>query len=83
MGESEGAARIILCGTDNVPSGDEVYFIGYSDMVDGYRHAWREDSRFRSRLRRGRNFGHPPDPRCPECAARREATTEGAFEAKP
>lgn len=66
------AERIILCGTDNPQSGSEPYHIGYGDLVDGYRHAWLEwnKSHTRAKVRFGRNFGHPPDPRCPECAAR-------------
>ncbi len=55
---------VILCGTDNKQPGDRPYFVGYVDMVDGYRHAWWDGKR----MRRGRNFGHPLDARCPECA---------------
>ena len=47
------------------------YVISYGEMVDGYRHAYRVQSRYgtRSRVRYSRTFGHPPDPRCPECRA--------------
>lgn len=46
------------------------YVIGYSEMVDGYRHAYRVQSKYgtRSQVRYSRDFRHPPDPRCPECA---------------
>lgn len=58
--------RIILCGTDSPQPGTEPYYIGYTDLVDGYRHAWFDGKK----IRRGRNFGHPSDPRCPECLTR-------------
>lgn len=59
----------ILCGTDDPQPGTEPYYIGYTDLVDGYRHAWLEWDKTHtcSRIRHGRNFGHPADPRCPEC----------------
>lgn len=62
------ARAVILCGTDNAQPGTQPYFIGYVDLVDGYRHAWTEADRFgRSKIRRGRNRVHPADPRCPGC----------------
>ena len=61
----------ILCGTDKPQPGTEPYFIGYVDMVEGYRHAWTETDRFgKSKVRVGRSWNHPADPRCPECRAR-------------
>lgn len=62
--------KVILCGTANPQGGTEPYFTFYCDLVDGYRHAWLEWNKTHTRatIRRGRNFGHPPDPRCPECA---------------
>ena len=44
-----------------------LYVISYSELVDGYRHAfWNEDRR---KVCYARTVGHPEDPRCPECAA--------------
>ena len=62
-------AQVILCGTDRPQAGSAPYYIAYSDLVDGYRHAWAEvGKRGHSRkVRVGRNANHPPDPRCPEC----------------
>lgn len=61
-------SAVIICGTDNDQPGERPYFIGYSDMVDGYRHAWAEVDRFgRRKIRRSRSANHPTDPRCPEC----------------
>lgn len=61
--------RVIICGTNDPQPGARPYFIGYSDMVDGYRHAYAETDRLgRTRLRRSRSANHPPDPRCPGCA---------------
>lgn len=60
--------RIILCGSDSPQGGTGPYYIGYSDLVDGYRHAWIEEDRFgRKKMRRGRTRSHPADPRCPGC----------------
>lgn len=61
------AERITLCGTDNTQPGTKPYHVGYSNLVDGYRHAWAETVRGRTIIRHGRDFGHPHDPRCPEC----------------
>ena len=59
---------IVLCGSDLPQSGTRPYFIGYSDAVDGYRHAWTETDRVgRSKVRLSRSANHPADPRCPEC----------------
>lgn len=41
------------------------YHIGYVELVDGYRHAFR-DERTR-KVRYSRTPDHPADPRCPEC----------------
>lgn len=63
------AARVIICGTDNPQPGQQTYFIGYCDMVDGYRHAYAETNRFgRTTIKRSRSNVHPADPRCPGCA---------------
>lgn len=70
--------RIILCGTDNPQAGTALYFIGYTDLVDGYRHAWVETGPTgRQEMRRGRDFGHPADPRCPECQTRVTTPEQG------
>ena len=68
------AEPFILCGTDNPQSGNRPYFIGYSDMVDGYRHAYAEKDQFgRTRIRRSRTANHPADPRCPGCPGGEDA----------
>lgn len=60
--------KVLLCGTDSPQPGTAPYYVGYSDMVDGYRHAWTETDRFgRKKIRRGRTANHPADSRCPEC----------------
>lgn len=60
--------NVILCGSDAPQPGVEPYFIGYSDLVDGYRHAYAETDKFgRTKIRRSRSANHPADPRCPEC----------------
>lgn len=57
-----------------------LYVIGYGELVDGYRHAFH-DSRRRSnggqRVRYSRIPNHPPDRRCPECAAVKAAREPG------
>ena len=70
-------AQVILCGTDRPQAGTAPYYIGYSDLVDGYRHAWTEVSKggHRRKVRVGRSANHPPDPRCPECVS---PTAKGA-----
>ena len=49
------------------------YVIGYNELVDGYRHAYRvqNQTKTRSWVRYSRSFAHPTDPRCPECAERK------------
>jgi hypothetical protein len=46
-----------------------VYTIGYSEMVDGYHHAYYVDSPNPTKrgVRYSRTPNHPADPRCPEC----------------
>lgn len=44
---------------------DQYYYLSYGPMVDGYRHAWRDENG-RIRVSRGKP-PHPPDPRCPGC----------------
>jgi len=61
---------VIIDDADSPAVEGGVYVIGYSELVDGYRHAFY-DSRKRSlggqRVRYSRTPGHPPDHRCPEC----------------
>ena len=67
---------IILDDANNPAVEGGTYVISYGELVDGYRHAWHDGER----VRYGRNFGHPADPRCPECnpPAVASDTTEGA-----
>lgn len=62
--------RIIIDDADHPAVEGGLYVISYIEMVDGYRHAYRAQNRTgtRSSVRYSRTFGHPPDPRCPECA---------------
>ena len=64
---------MILDDADHPAVEGGVYVIGYGELVDGYRHAYRVHSQAgaRSWVRYSRTFGHPPDPRCPECAETR------------
>ena len=66
---SAETAQVILCGTDGPQAGSAPYYIGYSDLVDGYRHAWTEVGKrgHGRKVRVGRSANHPPDSRCPEC----------------
>lgn len=65
---SDHTEPVIICGPVTT-IGQGPYFIGYSDMVDGYRHAYAEtDQLGRRKIRTTRNAIHPPDPRCPGCA---------------
>lgn len=61
---------MIIDDADDPAIEDGVYVISYSELVDGYRHAFY-DSRRRSnggqRVRYSRTSQHPPDRRCPEC----------------
>lgn len=53
------------------------YVIGYSELVDGYRHAYEAPvgkHGYRTVVRYSRDRNHPPDPRCPECNPTPEAT---------
>jgi hypothetical protein len=71
-------APIIVCGEPGIVERGR-YFIGYSDMVDGYRHAYWDDRPRRDggqRVRHTRKANHPADARCPECHPL--ATSEGA-----
>ena len=46
------------------------YVIGYCELVDGYRHAYRAPVGkygHRTVIRYSRTANHPADPRCPEC----------------
>ncbi len=48
-----------------------LYFIGYGDLVSGYRHAYRRvipGSRIgRTEIKLTRSSNHPADPKCPGC----------------
>lgn len=70
---------MLICDASSPQAGsDRPYFIGYVEMVDGYRHAWIEESRSgRKTLRHGRTANHPADPRCPECHPRDRAARIG------
>lgn len=71
---------VIIDDADHPAVEGGVYVIAYGEMVDGYRHAYRVTREVgsgvpgltprhtRSWVRYSRDFGHPPDPRCPECA---------------
>ena len=52
-------------------SRSDFYYLGYSSMVDGYRHAYEREvpgSRIgRTEIKTTRNPNHPPDPKCPGC----------------
>jgi hypothetical protein len=67
---------VILDDADSPAVEGGLYVIAYGELVDGYRHAYatttRPDGRGRKVIRYSRTFGHPTDPRCPECAARIE-----------
>lgn len=67
---SDHTEPVVICGPVTA-TGKGPYFIGYSDMVDGYRHAYAETDRLgRRKIRTTRNATHPPDPRCPGCLER-------------
>lgn len=70
------SARTIIDDADQPAVEGGVYVIGYCEAVAGYWHAYRVQNRTgsRSAVRYSRTFGHPPDPRCPECAARKDAS---------
>lgn len=69
--------NVILCGTNSPRPGAGPHFIGYTDLVDGYRHAWTETDRFgRVKLRLSRSAAHPHDPRCPECFPASEESSD-------
>lgn len=55
---------MIICDASRPQGGDQPYYLSYIERVDGYLHAWFDGKK----LRHGRTFNHPPDPRCPECA---------------
>lgn len=55
---------MIICDADDAAMWDSRIHIGYCQMVDGYRHAWREPD---GKIRYSRSPNHPPDPACPEC----------------
>lgn len=63
---------MILDDADHPAVEDDVYVIGYIELVDGYRHAYEVPvGRYgvRKGVRYSRTANHPADPRCPECAA--------------
>jgi hypothetical protein len=68
---------MIICGTDNPHiDSDGLIYIGYTDLVDGYRHAYRVTLKTgRVQVKHARSNRHPADRGCPGCAEeRREAT---------
>ncbi len=67
----EGQAMILDDANHPAVEGG-VYHIAYGELVDGYRHAWFEDSPNprKRRVRYSRDRNHPADSRCPECAAK-------------
>lgn len=58
---------MIICDANHAPIEQGRIFIGYCEMVDGYRHAWRETKHGRTKIRYSRTANHPTDPACPEC----------------
>jgi hypothetical protein len=48
------------------------YHISYVELVDGYRHAFRDGRK----VRYSRTPDHPADPRCPECNPLTQATKD-------
>lgn len=46
-----------------------VYVISYTELVDGYRHAYYDPAE--RRVRYSRKSDHLPDDRCPECKAKK------------
>lgn len=70
-------SEVILCAADSPQPGTKPYHIGYTDLVDGYRHAWTETGPGgRKKLRHGRSPNHPADPRCPECHPQADAPAD-------
>jgi len=64
---------VIIDDADHPSIEGGVYHIGYVEMVDGYRHAYRAPvgkCGHRTVIRYSRSPNHPADPRCPECAAK-------------
>lgn len=43
-----------------------LYCLSYCEIVDGYRHAYWDERKYR--VRYSRTADHPADPRCPGCA---------------
>ena len=62
---------MILDDADHPAVESGVYVIGYTELVDGYRHAYADPDSRRGRrsgkVRYSRTADHPADPRCPEC----------------
>ena len=64
---------MILDDADHPAVEGGVYQISYTELVDGYRHAYAAPvSKYGHRkvVRYSRTANHPADPRCPECAER-------------
>lgn len=63
---------MILCDANSPAVERGHYVLSYVELVDGYRHAYADPGSRRGRrsgvVRYSRSAGHPPDPRCPECA---------------
>jgi len=68
---------LIIC-SDVIAGDSGYYFIGYSAMADGYRHAYMREvpgSRLgKTEVKLTRDPNHPSDPRCPGCVEKRCAT---------
>lgn len=66
----------LLCSSP-MDGGGSTYFIGYGDLVSGYRHAYRREvpgSRIgRTEIKLTRSASHPSDPKCPGCKEARHA----------
>ena len=58
---------VIICDADTPPIENGLIFIGYCELVDGYRHAYRTKVRGRTVVRYSRSASHPADDACPEC----------------
>jgi hypothetical protein len=54
---------MILDDADHPAVEGGVYVIPYNEAVDGYWHAFRKGRK----VQYSRSWGHPADPRCPEC----------------
>lgn len=59
-----------LCTSDMPGETGGHYVTPYVEAVEGYRHAYQVPAKPPARaVRWTRDPNHPPDPKCPECAA--------------